>query len=96
MHLEDGNMSTRNANINIRVVRRQRDLIDQAAKLAHKTRTSFILDAATVEAENAILNQRIFQLPPVKYGQFLEALDKPPEVNPKLRELLSKKPGWRT
>lgn len=89
-------MSTRNANINIRVVRRQRDLIDQAAKLTHKTRTSFILDAATTEAENAIMNQRIFQLTPLKHKQFLEALDKPPATNPKLRKLLSKKPGWRT
>lgn len=89
-------MSTRNASINIRVVRRQRDLIDQAAKLTHKTRTSFILDAATAEAENAILNQQVFHLPPLQHKQFMEALDRPPTVNPKLRKLLSKKPGWRT
>ena len=89
-------MSTRNANINIRVIRKQRDLIDQAAKLTHKTRTSFILDAATAEAENAILNQQIFHLTQLKHKQFLEALDKPPTANPKLRKLLSKKPGWRT
>lgn len=93
---EDGSMSTRNANINIRVVRKQRDLIDQAAKLTHKTRTGFILDAATAEAENAILNQQVFQLSPQRHRQFLEALDKPPAANPKLRKLLSKKPGWRT
>ena len=88
-------MSTRNANINIRVVRRQRDLIDQAAKLTHKTRTSFILDAATLEAENAILGQQIFHLQPDKHAEFLEALDKPPSANPKLRKLLSKKPEWQ-
>lgn len=89
-------MSTKNANINIRIVRRHRDLIDQAAKLTHKTRTSFILDAATAEAENAILGQQVFQLTPDKHKQFLDALDKPPSANPKLRKLLSKKPGWRT
>lgn len=88
-------MTTRNANIHIRVVPRQRDLIDQAARLTRKTRTSFILDAATMEAENAILNQQIFRLPPHKHRQFLEALDKPPTTNPKLRKLLSKKPEWR-
>lgn len=95
MFVEDDAMSTRNANINIRVVRRQRDLIDQAAKLTHKTRTSFILDAATAEAENAILSQQVFQLSPQKRKQFLETLDKPPAANPKLRKLLSKKPGWQ-
>lgn len=51
MQLENVNMSTRDANINIRVARKQRDLIDQAAKLAHKTRASFILDAATVDTK---------------------------------------------
>lgn len=89
-------MSTRNATINIRVVRRQRDLIDQAAKLTHKTRTGFIRDAATAEAENAILNQQVFQLSPQKYKQFLDTLDKPPAANPKLRKLLSKKPEWQS
>ncbi len=88
-------MSTRNANINIRVARRQRDLIDQAAKLTHKTRTSFILDAATTEAENAILDQRLFPLSPQQHKQFMDALDMPPVANPKLQKLLSKKPGWR-
>ncbi len=89
-------MTTRNATINIRVVRRQRDLIDQAAKLTHKTRTGFILDAATVEAENAILNQHVFRLLPKKHNEFLAILDAPPTANPKLQKLLSKKPGWLT
>ncbi len=88
-------MSTRNATINIRVIRRQRDLIDQAAKLTHKTRTSFILDAATAEAENALLDRRVFHLSPARYGQFMEILDAPPSDNPRLRALLSKKPGWQ-
>lgn len=88
-------MSTKNANINIRVARRQRDLIDQAAVLTGKTRTGFILDAAASEAENAILDQRVFRLSPKKRREFLEMLDKPPAANPELRKLLSKKPGWR-
>lgn len=88
-------MSTRNATINIRVVPRQRDLIDQAARLTHKTRSSFILDAATAEAESAVLDQRIFRLLPAQYEEFVEMLDAPPSANPGLRKLLSKKPGWQ-
>lgn len=91
--MERHNMSTKSENINIRVAKRQRDLIDEAAKLKHKTRTSFILDAVTAEAENTILDQRIFLLSPAKYKEFLAALDKPPEVNLKLKKMLSKKRG---
>ncbi len=88
-------MTTRNASINIRVIRRQRDLIDHAASLTRKTRSSFILDAATNEAENTILDQHIFRLSPEKHKKFLEIMDAPLSANPKLRKLLSKKPGWR-
>lgn len=88
-------MTTRNATINIRVIRRQRDLIDQAARLASKTRTGFILDAATSEAENTILDQHVFRLSAEKHKQFVEILDRPPSASPALRKLLSKKPGWR-
>jgi uncharacterized protein (DUF1778 family) len=88
-------MTARDATINIRVVRRQRDLIDRAAKLTNKTRSSFILDAATVEAENAVLDQTVFRLSPEKYKQFVEKLDAPPADNPRLRTLLSGKSPWR-
>lgn len=87
-------MTTRNATINIRVVRRQRDLIDQAAKLVNKTRTSFILDAATFEAENALLDQTVFRLSPETHKRFMEKLDAPPSGSVKLRKLLSGKSPW--
>lgn len=88
-------MPVKNANINIRVARRQRDLFDRAAKLANKTRTGFILDAVTIEAENAILDQTVFHLSSEKHRQFMEMLDRPPSDNPGLRRLLSGKPPWR-
>ncbi len=88
-------MTARDATINIRVVRRQRDLIDRAAKLMNKTRSSFILDAATAEAENAVLDQTVFRLSPEKYKQFMEKLDAPPADNPRLRKMLSGKSPWR-
>ena len=57
--------------------------------------TSFILDAATIEAEKTILDQHVFRLSPEKYRQFLEVMNRPPSSTQKLRKLLSKKPGWQ-
>lgn len=89
-------MTTKDAHIHIRVAGKQRDLIDQAAKLTHKSRSGFILDAITMEAENAILSQQIFNLSPQKHAEFMEALNKPQKSDPKLQKLLSKKAGWQT
>ena len=47
-------------NINMRVDRRHRDLIDRAARISGKTRTEFMLETACGAAEDAILDQRVF------------------------------------
>jgi uncharacterized protein (DUF1778 family) len=50
----------RNAPINIRARQTQRELIDRAAAAQHKSRSDFILEAACKEAENVLLDQRLF------------------------------------
>ncbi len=86
--------ATRNTNINLRIAPAQRALIDRAARIVQKTRTGFILDAVTREAENAILDQRVFMLTPDKLRALHAAMDAPPEPSAGLRALLSRKPGW--
>ncbi|MBI0500576.1 DUF1778 domain-containing protein, partial [Dickeya dianthicola] len=51
---------TKETPINIRAKASQRELIDVAAKLLSKSRTEFILDAACREAEDVLLDQRLF------------------------------------
>ena len=53
---------TRDININIRAQRNQRDLIDQAARILGKTRSDFMLETACREAEDVLLDQRVFVL----------------------------------
>ena len=53
---------TRDININIRVKRTQRDLINHAAELLGKSRSDFILETACREAEDVLLNQCLFTL----------------------------------
>lgn len=84
----------RTSNINVRVAPGLRDLIDRAAQVAGKTRTDFILDAATRSAEETILDQCLFQVSPEAFQAFQEALDRPPAPSDKLRTLLLRQPKW--
>ena len=85
---------TRDALINLRVQRRQRELIDRAASVLGKHRTEFVLDAACREAENVLLDQRMFMLDAAAYRRFVALLNSPPRENEKLRPLLLKKAPW--
>ncbi len=87
--------SGKSTNINIRVAPEQRSLIDQASMITQKTLTDFILDAVTKAAQEAILDQTLFQLAPDQYKIFLEVLDAPPQANDRLHALLHRKPVWQ-
>lgn len=54
--------SVRNNQINIRATDEERAVIDYAASLVSKNRTDFIIEKAVSEAQNIILDQRVFVL----------------------------------
>ena len=80
--------------LNIRIRSDQRDLIEQAASVLDKTVSDFVREAALREANNALLDQTIFQLDSAAWKKFNAALDASPSNNPKLKDLLSRKPVW--
>jgi uncharacterized protein (DUF1778 family) len=57
--------------------------VGMAAKRRHRDMTGF-------EAERAFADQRRFVLSPKAWKEFTAALDRPPQTNQKMRELLSK------
>ena len=85
---------TRDININIRVKRTQRDLIDQAAELLGKSRSDFMLETACREAEDVLLDQRLFTLDVETFKKFQSMLDEPPSENPKLSKLMATRAPW--
>jgi len=87
---------TREAPINIRALRAQRDLIDKAAAVRNKTRSDFMLEAACQEAENILLDRRLFHLKDEEYEAFESALKTPVDDNPALRKLLARNPSWES
>ena len=84
----------RNAPINIRALPIQRNLIDKAASLRNQSRSDFMLEAAYREAENVLLDQRLFLLDEKNFQVFNEILDQPVSDNQALQELLNSQSPW--
>lgn len=85
---------TRDENINLRVSRGQKSLIDRAAQALGRNRSDFMLETACREAESVLLDRRYFTLPDEQFRRFTAMLDKPPASNPRLNRLLKTRAPW--
>ncbi len=84
----------REAPINIRARLAQRNLIDKAAAMLNKNRSDFMLEVACREAENVLLDRRLFLVDDQAYQAFEALLNAPVNDNPALRRLLSSQAPW--
>src|SRR6201987_6493160 len=84
----------RGENINLRVSRVQKSLIDRAAQALGRNRSDFMLETACREAESILLDRRYFILPEEQFRRFTATLDKPPASNPRLARLLRTRAPW--
>jgi uncharacterized protein (DUF1778 family) len=80
--------------INLRVTRRDRDLIDRAADALGKNRTEFMLEATRRAAEDALLDRSLFRLGTERFNAFQAALDAPAKPPEALRDLMTRKAPW--
>lgn len=80
--------------LNIRIKPEERNLIDRAAKTRGKNRTDFILDAARLAAEEALLDQIIITAGKQAHAAFLARLDMPPHPNERLRKTMQTPAPW--
>ena len=85
---------SKSAPINMRVEPSQHALLTKAAALLKKDRSAFILDVACREAEQVLLDQRLFQLDEEKFKAFEAALLAPIPDSKKLKALLTETPPW--
>ena len=81
--------------INMRTDEKKRNLIDMAAAMLGRDRTSFILDAACQKAEEVILDKRLFLLDDIAFDAFEQALEaNPTRDNKCLISLLERPKRW--
>ncbi len=85
---------SKSAPINMRVEPSQHALLTKAAAVLNKDRSRFILDVACKEAENVLLDQRLFFWSEEDFDTFDKALLAPDEINTKLKKLLSEEDSW--
>ena len=80
--------------IQIRASADTKVILNRAASLRGQKLSEFMLEAARRQAEEAILDQRVFLLRPEAHDKFLALLDAPPRPNEKVRKRLTRKPAW--
>jgi uncharacterized protein (DUF1778 family) len=93
--LEDKTM-TQSETISLRIPVEHKALIDMAASLSGKNRTSFILENALRSAEELLTDRTQFRLSPERWEEFITALDAPVQDNPSLAKLLAKPAPWES
>ena len=92
---QNGSTSTRKDDvIQIRASAGMKAMLSRAASLRGQKLSEFMLDSARREAEEAILDQRVFFLDAEQHEQFLAMLDAPPVPSPALERLMKRTPVW--
>ncbi len=74
------------ARIEVRADADSEALLKRAADLTNQTLTSFILSAAEERAQQVVADSNTTVVPSEYFDELLDALDRPPVVNPSLRK----------
>jgi uncharacterized protein (DUF1778 family) len=76
--------------LELRATPSQTAAIRQAAAVTAKTVTAFVLDAATIEAQRALADRRLFRLNSERWERFVRAMDRPVKEKFRLKKLISR------
>lgn len=79
----------RSQRFNVRASDREARLIRLGAERRGVNITNFILESACVRAEQEIADARSFKLNAKNWERFIEALDRPAQIKPRLKRLFS-------
>ncbi len=75
---------------NLRVERDEDEIVRAASAASNTSYSSFIRDAAVAEAQRILADRTRFVLDEEQWQQLMDALDRPPQVPPGLRDLFSR------
>lgn len=82
--------AARSARLGLRVTPEQEAILHGTPDVAHKSLTDFILESACQDAEQALLDQRLFMVSGRQFDALVEPLDRSAEDNAGLRDLFPK------
>jgi uncharacterized protein (DUF1778 family) len=84
--------ASKSERIDVRASLPVKQLLQEAARAAHKNVSEFMLDAAIVAANQMLADRLRFELSTQQWQAFQAALDQPVSAKPKLKKLLNE-PG---
>ncbi len=82
--------------VNVRMAPEDRNIIDRAAKLAGKTRTEFMIDAARRAAQETLLDSSLIVVDGKIFERFRKIFDAPAKPNERLHRLMNLKAPWES
>ena len=86
--------SAKSERINLRIQPERLVLLERAAAVRNLSLSEFMLTTAAEAAENALLDQRIFEVDEKAFKNLEKALAAPTRKNAKLEDLFSRKSPW--
>lgn len=81
---------TKTARVNLRVAPGDDVLLRQAADLLGETLSEFLIESGRERAERLVADRTRFVLDDAAWAAFNDALDRPAEVKPELRDLFAR------
>lgn len=81
--------------IQIRASADTKAMIARAADMRGQKLSEFMLDSARKQAEETLLDQRLFLLDDARYDAFVASLNNPPEISSEAKERLSRRAPWQ-
>jgi uncharacterized protein (DUF1778 family) len=82
--------ATKTARVNLRVAPADDVLLRQAAELLGETLSEFLIESGRERAERLVADRTRFVLDDAAWTAFNDALDRPEEIKPELRELFAR------
>lgn len=82
--------------VNVRMAAEDRNIIDRAARLAGKTRTEFMIEAARRAAQETLLDSNLVVVDGKTFERFRKIFKAPARSNEKLQRLMNLKAPWES
>ncbi|CAJ0872616.1 hypothetical protein AMST5_02433 [freshwater sediment metagenome] len=82
--------------VNVRMAAEDRNIIDRAARLAGKTRTEFMIEAARRAAQETLLDSNLVVVDGKTFERFRKIFEAPARSNEKLQRLMNLKAPWES
>jgi uncharacterized protein (DUF1778 family) len=89
-----GKTGIRYERVDLRMTRTAKRTLQRAAAASNKTLSEFLLDTGMAAAFDLLADRRRFELDDRRWNALVAALSMPPKDNPRLRQLLSRRPAW--